>query len=171
MKDSISGEHLPLEIRTNRLLLKAWNLDDADDVPAYATDPEWARYLPPVPQPYEPHHAVEFLTAAIATDRAVNPIWAIEFEDHAIGGTNLRIGAEHARGETGYAIAREHWGKGFATEVFRTIVDNLASGRVMEKSGMARKATLRHFTVLRGKPTDVVLYRILRGEWAAGRAE
>ncbi len=211
--EPMSGERLPLEIRIelpaardsvsdspgqatselrpllekNRLcLLRAWNLDDADDVLAYATDPEWARYLP-VPQPYEPHHAVEFLTAAIATDRAVNPIWAIEFEGHAIGGTNLRLEPAAARAEIGYAIAPAHSGRGFATAICRAIIDlvfshlplnriqahylagNLASGRVMEKSGMTREGTLRLFIVHRGQPTDVIMYSILREEWEANR--
>jgi [ribosomal protein S5]-alanine N-acetyltransferase len=188
MQDTISGEHLPFEIHTDRLTLRPWRLDDAEDVLAYATDPEWARYLPPVPQPYEPHHAVEFLTAQIAADRAVNPIWAIEFEGHAIGGTNLRLETTTARAETGYSISPAHSGKGFATAVCRAVIDhgfshlplnriqahhlagNLASGRVMEKSGMTFEATLRHFIVHRGQPTDVLIYSILREEWESDRA-
>ncbi len=128
MQDTISGEHLPREFRVELparrgqsddvagpatdsdshplleqnslwLLLRPWRLDDADDVLAYAADPEWARYLP-IPQPYEPRHAVEFLTAQVAADRAVNPIWAIEFEGHAIGGTNLRLEPSAGRSST-----------------------------------------------------------------------
>jgi RimJ/RimL family protein N-acetyltransferase len=33
------------ELRTERLLLRPWRLTDVDDAFAYASDPEWARYL------------------------------------------------------------------------------------------------------------------------------
>ncbi len=185
----MSGERLPLEIRTERLRLRPWRMDDVEDVLAYATDPEWARYSPSVPQPYERMHAEASLTASIAADRAVIPIWAIEFEGHAIGGTNLRIEPDHARAEIEYSIARAHWGKGFVTEVCRAVIDiafrtlplnrvqaralteNLASQRVMEKAGMTYEGRLRHFLLHRGEPADVAMYSILCEDWEAGRAE
>ena len=43
-------EGLP-ELRTERLLLRPFCFDDVDDVMAYATDPEWNRYLG-LPEPY-----------------------------------------------------------------------------------------------------------------------
>ena len=36
----------PVELRTERLLLRPFNLDDVEDVFTYASDPEWARYNP-----------------------------------------------------------------------------------------------------------------------------
>ena len=181
-----SSDRLPLEIRTKRLLLRPWRMEDTDDVMAYATDSEWARYLP-VPQPYEPHHVVEYLTAMIAADQASNPAWAIEFEGHVIGGTELEVQLAHGHAEIGYAIARSHWGKGFATEVCRGVIDatfealplnriqataiteNLASSRVTEKSGMTLEGNLRHFALHRSQSVDFVMYSILREEWEAGR--
>jgi len=65
----------------------------------------------------------------------------------------------------GYIIGREYWGRGYMTEVVRAVsdwvlaqpeihrvwamcdVDNLASARVMEKSGMEREGRLRRWTV------------------------
>ena len=41
----------PTELRTERLLLRPFRLDDAGDVLDYATDEEWARYLEDIPQP------------------------------------------------------------------------------------------------------------------------
>ena len=180
----MSGERLPLEIRTERLLLRPWRMDDADDVLAYAADPEWTRYLLPS-RPYEFHHAVEYLTAKIAADHASQGDWAIEFEGRVIGGTNLDLQLAYGRAEIGYAIARSHWNKGFGTEVCRAVIDigfgtlplnrihvlsiaeNLASRRVMEKSGTTFEGTVRHFELHRGEPVDVVMYAILREEWEA----
>jgi RimJ/RimL family protein N-acetyltransferase len=45
---------LPDIIKTERLRLRPFSLQDVDDVLSYASDPEWARYLP-VPQPYREH--------------------------------------------------------------------------------------------------------------------
>ena len=39
-----------VELRTDRLLLRPFRLEDVDDVFEYARDPEWTRFLP-VPQP------------------------------------------------------------------------------------------------------------------------
>ena len=43
-------------LRTERLTLRPHQLQDASAVYAYASDAEWAQYLP-VPQPYELRHA------------------------------------------------------------------------------------------------------------------
>ena len=39
------------ELRTERLLLRPFAFEDVEDVLAYASDPEWSRYLIPVPDP------------------------------------------------------------------------------------------------------------------------
>ena len=44
-----------VELKTERLLLRPFKLEDVDDVYAYAKDPEWAEYLPGIPQP-GPNH-------------------------------------------------------------------------------------------------------------------
>ena len=40
----------PVELRTVRLMLRLYEPKDVDDVFTYASDPDWARYLP-VPHP------------------------------------------------------------------------------------------------------------------------
>ena len=42
-----------VELKTERLLLRPFRLEDVEDVRKYARDPDWARSLPStVPQPY-----------------------------------------------------------------------------------------------------------------------
>jgi len=66
---------------------------------------------------------------------------------------------------TGYAIAPDHWGGGYATEATRAIVDlaagldgvyrvwafcdvdNRASARVLEKAGLIREGVLQRWVV------------------------
>ena len=40
-------------IKTDRLILRLFSLVDVEDILLYASDPEWARYLPVPPTLYE----------------------------------------------------------------------------------------------------------------------
>ena len=171
------------ELRTPRLLLRPFRLDDIDDVFAYASDPEWGRYLE-IPHPYVRRDAEEFMARAILTSTEEKLRWAIDHDGRASGFLNLTIASGSA--EVGYGIARTLWGQGLVTEAvgaaiaygFESLgleriyayaaVDNRASWRVMEKLGMKREGFLRRHRQLRGEYIDDVLYAILRDEWRAG---
>ncbi len=83
----------------------------------------------------------------------------------------------------GYALGRRWWGKGLATEAARTLVewalaqpgvfrvwaiadrDNLASARVLEKSGMQREGLLRRWIVhpnISPEPRDAWMFSRVR---------
>ena len=170
----------PPELRTARLLLRPFGLDDVDDVFAYASDPEWSRYLE-VPHPYVRRDAEEFLARAIFTSTGENLRWAIEHGGRASGFLNLTAASGSA--EVGYGIARTLWGQGLVTEAagaaiaygFESlgleriyayaVTENEASWRVMEKLGMQREGVLRRRRQIRGEYVDDVLYAILRDDW------
>lgn len=175
---------LPEIIDTPRLRLRAWRLGDVDDVYGYARDEEWSRYLRLLPQPYSRDHAERFVARQLLHDRTTHPAWAISLEGSVIGGINLRIRAEHRLCEMGYAIAREHWNRGFCTEAARAVVDtafealpdlnriramadveNTGSQRVMEKVGMTREGVLRQNRIERDQAIDEAWFGILRVEW------
>jgi hypothetical protein len=109
---------LPDLLETARLRLRPFRLRDVDDVLVYATDPEWACYLP-VPQPYTQADAEKFIAGQVLLDREVHPTWAITHAGAVIGGINLRFHFDHHVGEMGYSIARSYWGQGLATEAAR----------------------------------------------------
>ncbi len=177
---------LPERIETERLVLRRWTLADADDVLAYAADPEWSRFLP-VPKPYERRHAEEAVAGWVLEDWSTHPDWAIEVAGRASGGINLRLNHQQRNAEMGYALARRHWGRGYMTEAARAVIDaafaslpdlarvqaganarNTASIRVMEKLGMTHEGTIRHAP--RGVEPHAnesgVIYAILRDEWS-----
>lgn len=179
---------LPETIETERLCLRPFTLEDVEDILGYATDVEWARYLP-VPQPYTRKNAEEFVASQVLLDREKNPSWGIVHRGVGIGGINLRLDKDHHVCELGYSIARTHWGQGFATEAARAVVDaafqclpdlnrvrawadvrNGASQRVMEKLGMAREGVLRQNRLIRGEYVDEAWYGLLRDEWESMRA-
>lgn len=111
--------------------------------------------------------------------------WAIATcdEDQLVGTCGFhRIDPGHGDAELGYEIAPAHWGRGLATSSVRAAVNwaftasvirrihayvwvgNVASIRVLEKSGFQREGVLRAFRVCRGEPRDYLLYARLRGE-------
>lgn len=174
---------LPETIRTERLLLRPFRLTDLEDVLAYATDPQWTRYLLTVPQPYSRRDGEEFLARRLLADWSREPTWAIELDGRVVGGLSLHIDPGNRKAGLGYGIAPELWGQGLATEAARVVVDaafrtldlnrvcatadarNLASRRVMEKLDMRREAALRQHRLHRGEFIDEVHYGILREEW------
>jgi ribosomal-protein-alanine N-acetyltransferase len=175
---------LPEIIKTERLTLRPYRLQDVDDVFSYASDPKWARFLPMVPQPYTEEDAEKFIAGQILLDKETHPFWAIEQNEVVIGGLDLRFDFEHQVGELGYSLAQTHWGKGFVAEAAGAVIDaafsaypelnrirawadsrNAGSLRVMEKLGMVREGVLRQNHVNRGEFIDQVWCGILRSEW------
>ncbi len=177
----------PVELRTERLLLRPFRPEDVDDVYAYAVDPEWARYNKPVPQPYTRRHAEEFVARCVRADPKEHVEFAIVLGGRVVGSVRLTIALEQRVAGMGYSIAREHWGKGLVAEAARAIIDwafpafelekivsradarNQRSWRVMEKLGMTRESVLHGSRAACDGPADQVVYRLLREEWEARR--
>ncbi len=109
---------------------------------------------------------------------------AITLDDKTIGGCDFNIHClEHREGEIGFLLDEPYWGKGYATEVARALIDfgfrehgmhriiakcdarNEASYHVMEKVGMKREAHLRENQKTRDGRRDTLIYSILQHEW------
>ena len=171
-------------IRTKRLILRPFAFSDVDDVLAYASDPEWSRFLP-VPSPYTIKDAEEFVARNILRHRDDEHGLAIELGGRVVGGIGLRLEAPIAVASLHYSLARDHWNQGLITEAAKAVidwgfnefglekvyswadVDNIGSWRVMEKIGMTREGTFRSHGVNRGVRQDFHYYGILRSEWKA----
>jgi RimJ/RimL family protein N-acetyltransferase len=143
-----------LELRTQRLLLRSLRITDAEDVRAYRDDPELARFLPHISQPYTRVDAEAFVTTNIAERWDALPTFAIVLDDRVIGTVNFWLDLPNRIATLGYAIARAHWGRGIAVEAASaavtwvigehdlveirasTHVTNARSRRVLEKLGM-----------------------------------
>lgn len=167
-------------IETPRLLLRAPRLEDATEIfSRYANNPEVTRNLA-WPTHNSPADTRQFLQSAeqMRTDGSTFH-WAIGARDD--GRLHGMIGVRMAlpKVEVGYVLAQDQWGRGLMTEALTALVDeirqhpevrsvfahcaidNVASARVLEKSGFTFKRIARGFMVLpnRGpKPIDVKLY-------------
>jgi RimJ/RimL family protein N-acetyltransferase len=145
-------------LRTQRLLLRPFEPGDVADALAYRDDPEFARFLPHIPQPFTPRDAEAFVALNIAEpwDRA--PTFAVVISGRVIGTVNLEVMPQARSAMLGYAIGRAWWGQGIATEAAQAVmawgiaalglkriwastdVRHLRSQRVLEKLGMRRDA-------------------------------
>lgn len=174
---------LPKTLETDRLVLRPYQTDDIDDVFAYASDPEWGRYLP-VPRPYLYEHAQQFIDAQLELDWTTHPMWAITLHGKAVGGINLRLHSANRLAEMGYSIGRSCWGRGYMTEAVTAVINlafqrdpalnriramadsrNHGSLRVMAKIGMTQEGILRQNRYTFGEFIDEVWCGILRTEW------
>ena len=169
-------------LRTNRLVLRPFEITDVDDAWAYASDPEVARFRP-LPDPYTRNDALDFVNRQIRTDWSTNPGFAIALGQRVVGGISLHVNPEHETAELGYLLGIRWWGKGIATEAARAVVDwgfrrfnlhkvyarahvsNRRSWRVMEKLGMTREGVLRGHWKMREEHVDLVYYGIFRRDW------
>ena len=174
----------PPEIGTARLLLRPIRPGDVGALHAYRSEPEWARYLPGLPQPYTLADAERDVDEYVGLDAATHAFWGIEYEGRLIGNIDAELETPF-RALIGYGIARSHWGQGLTTEAAQAVVGwafshpavvrvyaeaderNAGSRRVMEKLGMQHEGTLRCHRDDRGVPANHVLYAVLRSEWSA----
>jgi RimJ/RimL family protein N-acetyltransferase len=138
--------------RTPRLLLRPGFPEDAPALAAAMSDKAIARNLAVVPWPYTLRDAEAFL--ASPRDPVLPSFLIFERTESAprlVGSCGMGRRPSGAV-EMGYWIARSHWGRGFATEACRGLIDiaralglsslegshfidNPASARVLDKLG------------------------------------
>jgi RimJ/RimL family protein N-acetyltransferase len=180
-----------LNLSGARILLRPWR---SSDLAAFATinaDPVVMEYLP------APLTRAESDAMADRIERHVEAhgfgLWALEVPGEVpfAGYVGLSVPRFEASFtpcvEIGWRLAREHWGRGYATEAARvalgaafgplglnevvsfTVPHNLRSRRVMERIGMRHDPTehFDHPLLPEGhRLRRHVLYRLTRQEWA-----
>jgi len=179
----------PAAIKTSRLLLRRPVAGDAPAVFArYASDPAVTRFLG-----WRTHAALAdtqvFLACCDAEWRqtGVGPYLIISRDTGTLlGSTGLRLSSPQ-QAATGYVLARDAWGQGYATEALHAMRDlalrlgvlrltavchpeHRASWRVMQKCGFSREGTLRKHAQFPnhapGVASDVLCYSfIFDTEW------
>ena len=173
-------------LETERLLLRPLRMSDAAAIFAYASDPEVSRNVR-----FRTHRKIAesraFLRFVMKRYRSgAEPVWGIELKADrrvigSIGMVDWR--RNHRRAEMGYALHRDSWDRGIATEAARAVVafgfvkmdlnrieagcypQNPASARVLEKCGFKFEGMLRQHEYIKGKFRDARLYSLLREEF------
>jgi len=169
-------------LTTDRLVLRRFRLADAETLAAYRSDPEVARFQSwDAPYPLrKARYAVESMAAA----DSAQPGWfqyAVELtaERELIGDVGVNLHDNRMQAEIGYTFAPRWQGRGHATEAVRAVLDhlfrvqglhrvsaecdarNLASVRLLERTGFQREGLLRRHTWIKGEWTDDLLYGLL----------
>jgi RimJ/RimL family protein N-acetyltransferase len=164
--------------RTERLLLRPGWAEDAPALARAIADEQVVRNLATAPWPYVLEDAEAFL--ASPRDPAMPSFLITERTDgepRIIGSCGL-VRRPSGAVELGYWIGRAHWGKGFATEASRALIeiartlklsrleashflDNPASGRVLEKLGFKPTGlSAERYSCARGGDSMARLYRL-----------
>jgi [ribosomal protein S5]-alanine N-acetyltransferase len=180
----------PARIETARLVLVRPQAGDAASIfERYASDPDVTRFLG-----WRRHESVAETEAFLEFSAEewerwpAGPylIWSRE-DGRLLGGTGFAFEGDH-QAVTGYVLAKDAWGKGYATEALAAIVDvarqigvdrlyafchpqHRASWRVLEKCGFARDGSWTRQAefpnLAPGVFQDMVCYTIAPG---AGRS-
>ena len=86
-----SGMGREVELYTARVVLRAFRATDVDDALAYRDDPEFARFLPHIPQPFTREDAERFVATNMTEPWNTLPTFAVVLADRVIGTVNLDI--------------------------------------------------------------------------------
>ncbi|MGA9225561.1 MAG: GNAT family protein [Mesobacillus sp.] len=169
-------------LETERLILRKITMDDTADIHKYASNPDVSKYVF-----WETHRSlsdtndyIRFIVDLYKNGK-LSP-WGIEYkEDGRLIGTVDFVNWQpnHKSAEIGYALSKDYWGKGIATEAAKELinfgfynmdlvriqakclVENAGSERVMEKAGMTFEGILRKFIFIKGAHYDVKMYSII----------
>jgi len=158
-------------IETKRLWLRWPRATDAGAIAEFVGNADVAQMTAEIPHPYPQGEAVRFILKARAENAAGEALHLVVTQKAAgravVGLVSARADANKDV-EIGYAMAPQVWGKGFATEAVRAMVDlifnvtpvtrlvaksrvvNAASRRVLEKSGFTHADTGLDFLPARG---------------------
>jgi RimJ/RimL family protein N-acetyltransferase len=174
----------PEVIESSRLLFRRPAAADAEEIfSRYASDPEVTRFMS-FPRHGSLQETRQFLSWSDAEwERWPSGPYLIlsRPENVLVGSTGLSFETPH-RAMTGYLIARDSWGLGYASEALRTMAAAAASlrvrrlyalchtghegsRRVLEKGGFLREGVLRKYmefpNLAPGEPADVFCYSLI----------
>ena len=112
---------VPIELRSERLLLSVPTPDDVDAITEYCQDPLFERYLT-TPWPYRPSDAEWFVGTFVPRGWADESefTWAIRsIETEQL----LGVIGWRSRGDVGFWMGAPHRGQGYMTEALATVVE------------------------------------------------
>ena len=168
-------------LNTERVSLRYFKKSDIDDLVKICNDKEFNQYIP-LPYPYYENDAKDWILAMPKRRKAgLEYDFAIIKKDDKklIGSISLMINKIYPCAEIGYWIAKPFWGKGYATEATKKIIEfafenlglhkvyakcyreNIASAKVIEKSGLVKVGILTEHALKNGKFHDCILFELI----------
>jgi RimJ/RimL family protein N-acetyltransferase len=161
--------------------LRPWTIDDLDCLVKFANNKNIANYMTnKFPDPYTKENGIQFIE--FASKEKPHNILAIVIKGEAVGGIGIHPQSDiHCKNaELGYWLAEPFWGNGIITKAIIQMVDygfmnfdinrifarpfgtNIASQRVLEKTGFKLEANFKKTLFKNGEYFDEMIYAIRR---------
>ena len=159
-----------IEIKTDRLILKKpKSKQDIISIVSQIGDWEVVKWLAMVPYPYTYNDCESYLKKSNNNELALN----IFLDNQLIGGVGLHLHNDNYY-ELGYWLGKDYWGKGYATESSKYLleyalgkldspkiksgyfIDNLPSGNVLKKLGFKEIGIEKRYSDSMKKEMDMM---------------
>jgi RimJ/RimL family protein N-acetyltransferase len=182
-----------MQLESERLILRRFRDSDLAPFVAYRNDPEVARYQSW--DSFDDPEARAFILEMASAQPGVPGDWfqfAVESKEtgELVGDCALQVdGQEPYRAELGFTLAREHQGKGFASEAVSYLLDyafvsldlhrifaladcrNKPSWTLLERVGLRQEGHFLENVWFKGEWSDEYLYAVLKDEWLGRRTD
>ncbi|KAL9408118.1 hypothetical protein AB3S75_046629 [Citrus x aurantiifolia] len=171
------GNESNIELSSD-ISLRLLDVSDIDDFMVWATDDKVTRFCS-----FDSYTSKEDGINYIKNTVSRHPWYrAICVNNRPVGSISVTAnsGNDKCRGELGYVLAADYWGKGIATKAVKMVantifdewphlerlealvdVENVGSQRVLEKAGFTREAVLRKYLILKGTTRDRIIFSLL----------
>jgi len=175
-------------IKTKRLILRMWQLDDLDDYYAYAKNPNVGSMAG-----WKPSSSKDESLTQIKSFIGNDEVWAIVLKENGKIIDHLKIYPDENRGKfsernsaklINYALSEDYWGKGYMTEAVKVAVKyafdemnielltafhfphNISSKRVLEKCGFEYEGIIEQgYKNYDGQIFDSICHSILKPDY------
>jgi ribosomal-protein-alanine N-acetyltransferase len=173
-------------IETDRLCLRNFEFEDADDMHAIYADVETMKYWSGAASQSEKETRDLVYRDMKAVKDGLAMFWALELKEtgEVIGKCTLwQFSEANRRAEVGYILSRKHWRGGLMTEALTAMIDfafsdlnlhrleadsddkNMASLTLLEKLGFQREGFFRERWYVNETWQHSVMLGLLKQEW------
>jgi RimJ/RimL family protein N-acetyltransferase len=170
-------------LETERLVLRAPKLEDVKAMVSLANDLRVSQNTARMPHPYTAADAEKFIAFLGATE--AETAFAVTLTDGTLIGVCGLALVDRDTPELGYWYGVDHWGRGYATEAARAVIDhafahlgraalvagarvsNPASRRVLEKCGFQWTGVELRRVVAIASSAPADRFRLDRGLWSS----
>lgn len=165
-------------LTAERIILRPFCVNDAETVANICNDKNFSKYIP-LPFPYTLQDAKDWIKSQPKQRNQKSFAIVLKENNQLFGSISINLDKSKQNAEIGYWIKPEMSGKGYATEAVKKIleygfeklnlhkiyakhyVENIASGKVMKKSGMSYVGILKKHSFKNGIYHDDCLYEIV----------
>ncbi len=175
-----------IELITDRLILRAVRIGDAEAIFKYRSDAITNQYQGWIPKTMDDAHQ---FVSKVAPKINVYDTWfqfviVLKETNEIVGDIGIHfLDEENYQVEIGCTLAKNHHGKGIANEALKITIDylfgdlnkhriscsvdpdNVASIKMIERLGFRKEAHFKQSLLIDGEWVDDMVYALLRSEW------